>query len=100
MLQNEIGVLVENGGINFLRHQRTWKVLNSTLAAIILHDEEEETTPDEKKAIFYAAAELAVRYYFWFLNNPGTYPNSRITDSNPGRAGPARLASCIGEIPS
>jgi len=40
LLQNEIGVLVENG-------------------AIILHDEEEEVIPDESKAIFYAAAELA-----------------------------------------
>jgi len=39
LLQNEIGVLVENG-------------------AIILHDEEEEVVPDEKKAIFYASAEL------------------------------------------
>jgi hypothetical protein len=77
LLQNEIGVLVENGGKIFQRHQGTRKVLNSTLTAIILHDEEEEVIPDEKKAIFYAAAELAVRYYFLFLN-PDTYPNSRI----------------------
>jgi hypothetical protein len=48
--------------------QGTRKVLNSTLTAIILHDEEEEVIPDERKAIFYAASELAVRYYFLFLN--------------------------------
>jgi len=52
-------------------------VLNSNLTAIILHDEEEEVVPDERKAIFYAGAELAVRYYFLFLN-PDTYTNSRI----------------------
>jgi hypothetical protein len=42
------------------------------MTAIILHDEEEEIVPDERKAIFYAAAELAVRYYFLFLD-PNTY---------------------------
>lgn len=44
-------------------------MLNSTLTAIIIHDEEEEVIPDARKAIFYAAAELAVRYYFLFLNH-------------------------------
>jgi hypothetical protein len=67
LLQNEIGVLVENGGNIIQRLQGTRKVLKSTLTAIILHDEEEEVIPDEKKAIFYAAAELAVRYYFFFF---------------------------------
>ena len=69
-------------------------MLNSTLTAIILHDEEEEVIPDERKAIFYAAAELAVRYYFLF------FESHKLTDYDLGRAGPARLASCIGKIPS
>jgi hypothetical protein len=76
LLQNEIGILVENGGKNIQHYRGTRKVLNSTLTAILLHDEEEEVIPDEKKAIFYAAAELAVRYYFLSLN-PDTYPSSR-----------------------
>lgn len=59
--QNEIGVLVENGGMRSTSPGRR-EELNTSLTAAILHEDEEPKVLEEVKLIFYAAAELGVRY--------------------------------------
>ena len=60
--QNEIGVLVENGGMRSTSPGRREEELNTSLTAAILHEDEEPKVLEEVKLIFYAAAELGVRY--------------------------------------
>jgi hypothetical protein len=57
--QNEIGVLIENGGATPTPLPGTQE-LNDGLTAAILHDED-PAVPEEVKAIFYAKVELGVR---------------------------------------
>jgi hypothetical protein len=58
--QNEVGVLVENGGICPPSVYATSKDLNASFTAAILHDDDEVPVPDNDKAIFYAQAEFEV----------------------------------------
>jgi hypothetical protein len=67
--QNEIGVLVENGGMCPASPLGRREELNASLTAAILHEDEEPKVLDEVKLIFYAVAELGVRYLLFGARN-------------------------------
>ena len=60
MRQNEVGVLVENGGICPAPVYATSEGLNASFTAATLHDDNEVPVPEKDKAIFYAQAEFEV----------------------------------------